>query len=103
MLESTFKNKVKREMGKDYVFIQNSAGDGVPSSFPDTTVIAPKGQVFFAEWKRSEKVYLAGKKTEHQQKQAYWINKLNKMGHNAQFIYPENAEEWQKNVKRLSA
>lgn len=95
MLESQFKKKVREILLKEgFVLVQNVAGDGVPTSFPDTTIISPFGVTFYVEFKRSQAAYEAGGSSEHQQKQEYWIWKLTEMGHNAQFVYPENLERW---------
>ena len=95
MLESQFKKKIQTEMKKGgWVFIQLVAGT-VPVGFPDTLCLSPTGEHFFVEWKKS-------KNAKKQPLQDYWNNKLNDMGHDAWFVYPENIEEWRVHVQTVS-
>ena len=96
MLERNFKKKQQddlKELG--WLFIQLVADSGVPTGFPDTLCLSPTGGHFFVEWKKSAHA-------KHQPLQGYWINKLNNMGHDAQFVFPENSEEWEQHVIRIS-
>lgn len=88
MLERNFKKKQQddlREQG--WLFIQLIADASIPMGFPDTLCLSPTGYSCFVEWKKSEFA-------ERQPLQQYWNKKLNSMGHDAFFVYPENKEEW---------
>jgi hypothetical protein len=92
MLERDFKKKVRKEfMDKGWIFIQLVAGAGVPEGFPDTLCISPLGYSCYVEWKKE-------KNAKKRPLQDYWNKQLNKMGHDAFFVYPENVEEWKQHV-----
>lgn len=87
-MEKDFKAKIQNQLKKQgCVIIQNVAGAGVPTGFPDTTIISPFGKVYFVEWKKTTNA----KKQPLQEAQ---IARLRKMGHSASFVYPENVGEW---------
>jgi hypothetical protein len=88
MLEKNFKKKIQDEMKVDgWIFIQLVAGAGIPRGFPDTLCLSPTGYSCYVEWKKSSTA-------KHQPLQGWWIDKLNNMGHEAQFVSPENVEDW---------
>jgi hypothetical protein len=96
MLERDFKKKVREDFEKlGWVFIVLDPGGGVPMGFPDTECISPTGYHCYVEWKKS-------KNAKKQPLQEYWNKKLNSMGHDAWFVYPENVEEWRNAVIRNS-
>ncbi len=100
MLERNFKSKVKKDFEKmGWVFIQLVSESGIPMGFPDTEVISPTGYHCYVEWKKSADA-------DKQPLQEYWNKKLNAMGHDAFFVYPENKEEWSATIisksRRLS-
>ena len=96
MLESKFKAKERKYFeGIGWKFIQLDPGAGVPTGFPDTLVLSPRGYACYTEWKKS-------KNAKHQPLQDYWNKKLNEMGHDAFFIYPSNVEEWRNGIIRKS-
>lgn len=87
MLERDFKKKIQKEFtSRGWIVVQLVAGAGIPMGFPDTLLLSPHGLHVFVEWK-------ARKGAKRQPLQEYWVNKLNIMGHDAMFIYPENVEE----------
>lgn len=89
MLERDFKKTAKREFTKlGWKFIELAQDGVIPMGFPDTMALSPNGYVCFVEWKKS-------KNAERQPLQDYWNKWLNDRGHDAFFVYPENAEEWQ--------
>ena len=92
MLEKNFKKKQQEELtAAGWVFIQLVADSGIPMGFPDTLCLSPTGYSCYVEWKKSAK-------SKHQPLQDYWINKLNSMGHDAQFVFPENVESWKQDA-----
>ena len=92
MLESTFKKKQRQYFEKlGWRFITLEPGGGVPQGFPDTLVLSPTGYHCFVEWKKSATA-------EKQPLQEYWNIKLNGMGHDAWFVYPENVQDWRAHV-----
>lgn len=92
MLERDFKKKVQNELKKDgWMFIQLVADSSIPMGFQDTLVLSPTSYHCFVEWKKSE----FAKK---QPLQEYWNKKLNSMGHDAFFVFPENKDEWREHV-----
>ena len=92
MLERNFKSKQKEDFEKmGWIFIQLVADSGVPMGFPDTLCLSPTGYACYVEWKKS-------KDAKKQPLQRYWNKKLNSMGHDAFFVYPENVEEWKNEV-----
>ena len=92
MLERNFKKKIQKEMSAaGWVFIQLVADSGIPMGFPDTEVLSPNGYHCFVEWKKS-------KNAKKQPLQEYWNKKLNSMGQDAFFVYPENVEEWRDRI-----
>lgn len=96
MLESKFKKKQREYLEKSgWKFITLEPGGGVPMGYPDTLVLSPTGYHCFVEWKKS-------KTAERQPLQDYWNKKLNDMGHDAFFVYPENVNEWRDYVIRIS-
>ncbi len=96
MLESNFKAKEREHFeGIGWKFIVLDPGGGVPKGFPDTLCLSPNGYSCYVEWKKS-------KNAKRQALQDYWNKKLNSMGHDAFFVYPENVEEWRNEVKRKS-
>ncbi len=96
MLEKNFKKKQQEDLEKlGWVFIQLVADSGIPMGFPDTEAISPTGYHCYIEWKKS-------KNAKRQPLQEYWNKKLNDMGHDAWFVYPENVEEWRQHVTALS-
>lgn len=95
MLESKFKSKQREDfMALGWVFVQ--IGNDAPTGFPDTLCLAPNGYACYVEWKKSVKA-------EHQPLQDYWINKLNNMGHDAQFVFPEDVDAWREYVLQKGA
>ena len=96
MLESQFKKKQRQYLEKlGWRFITLEPGGGVPLGFPDTIVISPTGYHCFVEWKKSATA-------EKQPLQAYWNIKLNEMGHDACFVFPENVLDWREDAIRKS-
>ena len=96
MLERNFKKQQQDELKKQgWVFIQLVAGAGIPQGFPDTLCLSPTGYHCFVEWKKKANA-------NHQPLQGYWINKLNNMGHDAQFVFPENKEVWRDDIIQKS-
>jgi hypothetical protein len=96
MLESTFKTKQREDFEKmGWKFIVLDPGAGVPQGFPDTLCISPTGYHCYVEWKKS-------KSSKKQPLQEYWNKKLNSMGHDAFFVYPENVEEWRGHIIQKS-
>ena len=96
MLESQFKKKEREYFEKlGWKFITLEPGGGVPQGFPDTLVISPTGYHCFVEWKKSATA-------KRQPLQAYWINKLNSMGHDAAFVSSENVLDWREDAFRKS-
>lgn len=92
MLERNFKKKIQQRLeGNGWVFVQLVAGAGVPKGFPDTLAISPSGYICFVEWKKNQDA-------NKQPLQEYWVNKLNNMGHEAFFVFPENVERWLEHV-----
>ena len=92
MLESNFKAKKREEfMAMGWVFVQLDPGAGVPTGFPDTLVLSPTGYACYTEWKKS-------KSANKRPLQKYWHQKLKDMGHDAFFVYPENAEDWKSEI-----
>ena len=92
MLESKFKSNQREYFEKQgWKFIQLDPGAGVPTGFPDTLILSPTGYACYTEWKKS-------KNAKKQPLQEYWNKRLNSMGHDAFFVYPENVEEWRQNV-----
>jgi hypothetical protein len=92
MLERNFKAKQRKDFEvHGWKFVQFVADAGVPMGFPDTLCVSPTGYHCFVEWKKS-------KNAEKQPLQDYWNKKLNSMGHDAFFVYPENVEEWRDTV-----
>lgn len=90
MLESTFKKKQREHYeGLGWKFIVLDPGAGVPKGFPDTLCLSPVGHTCYVEWKKH-------KNSKKQALQEYWNKWLNKRGHNAFFVYPENVEEWRR-------
>lgn len=88
MLERNFKKKQQEDLSAmGWVFIQLVADSGIPMGFPDTEAIAPNGYHCYVEWKKS-------KNAKKQPLQKYWHDKLNQMGHDAFFVYPENVDKW---------
>ena len=86
MLESQFKSKQREDfMARGWVFIQ--VGNDAPTGFPDTLCIAPNGYHCFVEWKKH-------KTSKKQPLQQYWHDKLNKMGQDTWFVFPQNVNEW---------
>ena len=93
MLEKNFKSKIQKQLkAEGFVIIQNVASAGIPTGFPDTTIFSPTGKTYLVEWKKN-------KNARHQPLQDLWIAKLTKMGHNAQFVYPENSERWLSEIR----
>lgn len=96
MLESTFKADQRKDFEKmGWKFIVQDPGAGVPQGFPDTLVLSPTGYHCFTEWKKS-------RTAKKRPLQDYWNKKLNEMGHDAFFVYPENVEAWRDKVITLS-
>ena len=96
MLERNFKKKIQDDLTKQgWVFIQLVAESGVPMGFCDTLCLSPTGYHCFVEWKKSAT-------SKHQPLQGFWVNKLNNMSHDAQFVSPENIEEWKSYAIRKS-
>ena len=96
MLESNFKEKEREAFEKlGWKFITLEPGAGVSTGFPDTLVISPTGYHCFVEWKKSATA-------KRQPLQAYWNTKLNSMGHDAAFVFPENILDWREDVIRKS-
>lgn len=94
MLESKFKSNQRKEfMSRGWIFVQLDPGAGVPGGFPDTLCLSPTGYACYTEWKKS-------KADKPKPLQKYWHQKLNEMGHDAFFVYPENVNEWQQEVLR---
>ena len=92
MLESTFKKKEREAFEKlGWKFITLEPGAGVPQGWPDTLVLSPTGYHCFVEWKKSATA-------EKQPLQDYWNKKLNEMGRDAFFVYPENINDWRENA-----
>lgn len=92
MLESKFKSKQKEEFEKlGWVFITLDPGGGVPNGFPDTLCLAPNSYKCFVEWKKA-------KTSKKQPLQQYWNDRLNSMGHDAWFVYPQNVNEFRASV-----
>ncbi len=92
MLESKFKRQEKERFEKlGWVFLTLEPGGGVPMGMLDTLCISPYGYSCYVEWKKS----INAKK---QPLQDYWHKKLNKMGHDAFFVYPENIGEWRQEI-----
>ena len=96
MLESQFKKKEREYFEKlGWKFITLEPGAGVPQGWPDTLVLSPTGYHCFVEWKKSATA-------ERQPLQDYWNKKLNEMGHDALFVYPEIKEEYREHLIRNS-
>jgi hypothetical protein len=96
MLEKDFKKKQQEDFKAiGWIVIQCVAGSGIPMGFPDTEFISPTGYHCFVEWKKM-------KSARRQPLQEYWNKKLNSMGHDAFFVYPENVEEWREQIISLS-
>ena len=90
MLESTFKLKEREYFeGLGWKFIQLDPGAGVPQGFPDTLCLSPTGYTCYVEWKKS-------RTAKRQPLQEYWNEKLNDMGHDAIFVYPEIVDGWRR-------
>lgn len=88
MLESNFKKKQREEFeALGWKFIVLDPDSGVPTGFPDTICLAPNGYHCLVEWKK----HRTAKKQPLQQ---YWHDKLNEMGHDAWFVFPQNVNEW---------
>ena len=86
MLESKLKSDQRKHYEKlGWKFIQ--FGNDAPTGFPDTLCLSPVGNTCFVEWKKT-------KNAKRQPLQEHWNEKLNDMGHEAWFVYPENLEEW---------
>lgn len=96
MLESQFKKKEREAFEKlGWKFITLEPGAGVPQGWPDTLMLSPTGYHCFIEWKKDSNA-------RRQPLQDYWNQKLNDMGHDAFFVYPENVENWRAYVIRES-
>lgn len=96
MLEKDFKKKAKIDLTKQgWRFIELAQDGIIPMGFPDTLCLSPNGYLCFVEWKKA-------KGAKRQPLQNYWNNKLNEMGHDAFFVYPENYEEWYAEAVRKS-
>ena len=96
MLESQFKKKERERFEKlGWKFITLEPGGGLPQGWPDTLVLSPTGYHCFVEWKKSATA-------EKQPLQDYWNKKLNEMGHDAWFVFPENINDWREDVIRKS-
>lgn len=78
-------------MAMGWVFVQ--VGNDAPTGFPDTLCISPNGYQCYTEWKKS-------KTANKRPLQKYWNKKLQEMGHDAYFVYPENVNEWRAEVLR---
>lgn len=92
MLESKFKSKQREYFeGRGWKFITLDPGGGVPTGFPDTLVLSPKGYACYVEWKQS-------KNAKKQPLQEWWHNQLKLMGHDAYFVYPENVNDWREEI-----
>lgn len=86
MLESKLKSDQRKEfekLGWKFVQFGNEAGRG----FPDTLCLSPDGYHCFVEWKKA-------KTSKKQPLQQYWHDKLNEMGHDTWWVYPQNVNEW---------
>jgi hypothetical protein len=95
MLVSKFKTKQREDfeaMGWKFIQFSNEAGRG----FPDTLCLAPNGYHCFVEWKQA-------KTSKKQPLQQYWHKKLNIMGHDSWFVYPQNVNEWRAEALRKGA
>ena len=96
MLESTFKKKQRQYFEKlGWKFITLEPGGGVPMGFPDTLVISNTGASFYVEWKKSATA-------KRQPLQDYWNKKLNEMGHDAWFVFPENVNDWREHAFQVA-
>lgn len=96
MIESQFKQNIREDFeGIGWKFIVLDPGGGVPMGFPDTLCLSPTGYACYVEWKKA-------KNAKKQPLQKYWNKKLNSMGHDAFFVYPECVEEWRDYVVRES-
>lgn len=90
MLESELKSNQRKDFEKlGWKFIQ--FGNDAPTGFPDTLCIAPNGYSCYAEWKKH-------KNAKKQPLQDWWNEWLNKRGHDAFFVYPENVNQWRAEV-----
>ena len=92
MLESKFKSDQRKDFeAKGWKFVQfgNEAGTG----FPDTLCLAPNGYHCFVEWKQA-------KTSKRQPLQQYWHDRLNNMGHETWWVYPQNVNEWRDRMLR---
>jgi hypothetical protein len=86
MLESKLKTDQRKHFEKlGWVFVQ--FGNDAPTGFPDTICLAPNGYRCFVEWKKS-------KTSKKQPLQQYWHDKLNAMGQETWWVYPQNINEW---------
>lgn len=92
MLESKFKSDQRKHFEKlGWVFVQ--FGNDAPTGFPDTLCLAPNGYHCFVEWKKA-------RTSKRQPLQQYWHDKLNTMGHDAWFVFPQNVNEWRDRMFR---
>lgn len=96
MRESYFKSKVRKDfLDNGWLVVQHTAGSGIPHGFPDTEFLSPTGYACKVEFKKS-------KNAKKQPLQDYWHEKLNKMGHDTFFVYPDNYDEWRRHVITIS-
>lgn len=96
MLESKLKTDYRKDFeANGWKFIVLDPGGGVPRGFPDTLCLSPTGYSCYVEWKQA-------KNAKKQPLQKYWNQKLNQMGHDAYFVYPENALEWKQEILKKS-
>lgn len=90
--KQAFQKKLKKEV-KPVAILQYKQDATTIKGFPDTLVIL-EGVVIFIEYKKS-------KKAKYQEGQKLWHDKLEDAGHFSFYVYPENADEVLKEIKRL--